>query len=126
MLNEHPRTYLRSKSVSCDFVSIKDIAEKKRAFAYEVCYNNSMRDQQVAERKSQRMTDEAKQTDERSHYAKYKSAHQKYEKSEKGSAAREKYMSSEKGKSTRKRYMKKRYEEQKKILKAAKAAGIGK
>lgn len=67
-----------------------------------------------------------KVVDDRSHYAKYTKAHQKYEKSEKGQVARNKYMSSDKGRETRKRYMKRRYEEQKAILKAAKEAGIGK
>lgn len=66
------------------------------------------------------------QTDVRSHYAKYKAAHQKYEGSSKGKAAREKYMSSEKGKATRRKYMRGRYEEMKEILRAAKEAGIGK
>lgn len=69
--------------------------------------------------------EDSKVVDLRSHYAKYTQAHKKYEQSVKGRAAREKYMSSEKGKVTRKKYMKKRYEEQKEILKQAKEAGIG-
>lgn len=70
--------------------------------------------------------EQTEQTDDRSHYARYKGAHQKYEQSEKGQAAREKYMGSDKGKATRKRYMKRRYAEQKEILRQAKEAGIGK
>lgn len=68
--------------------------------------------------------EEEKVVDTRSHYAKYKGAHKKYEKSEKGQIARKRYMTSEKGVAARKRYMKKRYEEQKAILKAAREAGI--
>ncbi|KKM64366.1 hypothetical protein LCGC14_1502130 [marine sediment metagenome] len=67
---------------------------------------------------------EEKVVDTRSHYAKYKKAHKKYEASEKGQIARKRYMTSDKGVAARKRYMKKRYEENKAILKAAREAGI--
>ncbi len=63
--------------------------------------------------------------DTRSHYAKYKGAHKKYEKSAKGKAARERYMNSDKGKAARKRYRSKRDAENKEILRLAKEAGIG-
>ena len=54
-----------------------------------------------------------------SHYKRYTKAHQKYEKSAKGKQAREKYTQSEKGKETRRTYMRKRYLEQKELLKQA-------
>ncbi len=70
-------------------------------------------------------TDEPEEKDTRSHYAKYTTAHKKYEKSAKGKVARERYMNSDKGKAARKRYRAKRDAENKRILRLAKEAGIG-
>ena len=66
---------------------------------------------------------QAEEVDTRSHYAKYTTAHKKYEGSEKGKAARQRYMSSDKGKAARKRYQTKRNAEIKELLKAARESG---